>query len=141
MVRVKDYEIPDDLYYSMDHMWMKIEDEKTVKTGVTEFFVKHYPNISFIELKEVGEKVQQTLTVGKVETIKGSVNLYAPVSGTVKTVNQEVRSKPKLLYEEPYIRGWLLAIEPSNLNNEKRKLLTAKEYADHIKRIIEMVGL
>jgi len=141
VVRVKDYEIPDDLYYSMDHIWMKMEDEKTVKIGVTDFFVKHYQNISSIELKEVGEKVRQTTSVGRVETIKGSVNLYAPISGTVKTVNQEVRSKPKLLYEEPYARGWLLVIEPSNLDNEKRKLQTAKGYADHIKKVIEMVGL
>ncbi|MFQ6080673.1 MAG: glycine cleavage system protein H [Candidatus Bathyarchaeia archaeon] len=141
MVKVKDFEVPENLYYSLDHTWVKIENKRTVKVGVTEFFLKYYRSISSIELKEIGEEVQQNISMGKVETLKGSVDLYAPISGTIKTVNQEVRSKPTLLYEDPYVRGWLLTVEPSDLDEEQRKLLTAKGYADHIKKIIEVMGL
>jgi len=122
MVKVEGYEVPEGLYYSKDFAWIKVEGDK-VRMGVTDYAQKSLREIVYAELPAAGSEVKQGEPYGTVESVKAVSDLIAGASGTVDEVNEEVKSKPETLNEEPFGKGWLLVVKPSNLQAELGNLM------------------
>jgi glycine cleavage system H protein len=122
MVKVDGYEVPEGLYYSNDFEWIKIEGDK-VRMGITDYAQKQLREIVYAELPEAGTEVKQNEPYGTVESVKAVSDLVAAISGTVEEVNAEVQSKPEILNEDPYVKGWLILVKPANLQAELANLM------------------
>jgi glycine cleavage system H protein len=122
MVKVDGYEVPEGLYYSKDFAWIKIEGDK-VRMGVTDYAQKSLREIVYAELPDVGAEVKQGEPYGTVESVKAVSDLIAGASGTIEEVNNDVKSKPETLNEDPFGKGWLLVVKPSNLQAELVNLM------------------
>jgi len=122
MVKVEGYEVPEGLYYSKDFAWIKVEGDK-VRMGVTDYAQKSLREIVYAELPAAGSEVKQGEPYGTVESVKAVSDLIAGVSGAIEEVNEEVKSKPETLNEEPFGKGWLLVVKPSNLQAELGNLM------------------
>ncbi|MCK4478051.1 glycine cleavage system protein GcvH [Candidatus Bathyarchaeota archaeon] len=118
MVKVNDTEVPEGLYYTKDYEWVKIEDSKA-RIGVTDYAQKQLREIVYAELPAQGDTITQNEPFGTVESVKAVSDLIAPLSGTIEQVNTEVQNRPELLNEDPYGKGWLLVITPSNMDELK----------------------
>jgi glycine cleavage system H protein len=122
MVKVENYEVPEGLYYSKDFEWIKIEGDK-VRMGITDYAQKQLREIVYAELPEAGTGVKQNEPYGTVESVKAVSDLVAAISGTVEEVNAEAQSKPEILNEDPYVKGWLILVKPANLQAELANLM------------------
>ncbi len=122
MVKIDGNEVPEGLYYSKDFAWIKIEGEK-VRMGITDYAQKSLREIVYAELPQAGSDVKQGEPYGTVESVKAVSDLIAGVSGTIEEVNEEVKSKPETLNEDPYVKGWLLVVKPANLQAELTNLM------------------
>ena len=122
MVKVDNYEVPEGLYYSNDFEWIKIEGDN-VRMGITDYAQKQLREIVYAELPDLGTEVEQNEPYGTLESVKAVSDLVAAISGTVEEVNSEVKSKPEILNEDPYVQGWLVIVKPSNLQQELANLM------------------
>jgi glycine cleavage system H protein len=122
MVKVDSYEVPEGLYYSKEWFWVKIEGGKA-RLGITDYAQKQLREIVFVELPGAGGSLKANEPFGSVESVKAVSDLVSPLSGTIDQANQDVTSKPELLNEDPFNKGWLLVITPSNLNAELSALM------------------
>jgi len=128
MVKVKDAEVPEGLYYSKDYEWLKIEGDK-IRIGITDYAQKQLREIVYVELPSEGDTITQNEPYGTVESVKAVSDLVAPLSGTIEQVNTQLQSSPETLNEDPYKKGWLLVIKPSNKDVELKKIM------DHAKAV------
>lgn len=122
MVKVENYEVPEDLYYSNDFAWIKVEGDK-VRMGITDYAQKQLREIVYAELPETGTDLKQNEPYGTLESVKAVSDLVAAISGIVEEVNADVRSQPEILNEDPYIKGWLVIVKPANLEAELANLM------------------
>ena len=122
MVKVEGYEVPEGLYYSKDFAWIKVEGDK-VRVGVTDYAQKSLREIVYAELPQAGSDVKQGEPYGTVESVKAVSDLISGITGTIEEVNEEVKSKPETLNEDPYVKGWLLVVKPVNLQAELANLM------------------
>jgi glycine cleavage system H protein len=122
MVKVDGNEVPEGLYYSKDFAWVKIEEDK-IRMGITDFAQKSLREIVYAELPNVGGEVKQGEPYGTVESVKAVSDLVAGISGTIEQVNEEVKSKPETLNEDPFGKGWLLVVKPLDLQTELANLM------------------
>jgi glycine cleavage system H protein len=122
MVKVDKYEVPEGLYYSKEFSWAKIEGDK-VRMGITDYAQQQLREIVYAELPNVGTEVKQNEPYGTLESVKAVSDLIAAVSGPVEEVNSEVQSKPELLNESPFEKGWLVVVKPTNLEAELPNLM------------------
>ena len=122
MVKVEDYEVPENLSYHKEYLWAKVEDGK-VKIGMIDFAQKQLHDIVYIELPSVGDTITQGEPFGTIESVKAVSDLVAPVSGTIEAINEELESKPELLNEDGYGDGWILVVTPSNLDEDLKKIM------------------
>jgi glycine cleavage system H protein len=114
MVKVKDVEVPEGLQYTKDFEWVKMEGNKA-RIGVTDYAQKQLREIVYVELPSEGETITQNEPYGTVESVKAVSDLIAPISGTIDKVNTEVQNSPETLNGDPYDKGWLLIVTPSNM--------------------------
>jgi len=135
MVKVDGNEVPEGLYYSKEWFWVKIENGKA-RMGITDYAQKQLREIVFVELPGTGGTVKANEPFGSVESVKAVSDLVAPLSGTIEQSNQEVTSKPETLNEDPYGKGWLLLITPSNLNAELSALMDFNKSVEWHKSLI-----
>jgi glycine cleavage system H protein len=105
--------VPDDLRYSSDHEWARLEDGK-VRVGITDFAQDTLGDVVFVQLPDVGAKLDAGGTFGEVESTKSVSDLYAPVAGTVVEVNADLADNPNRLNDDPYGEGWICLIEPDD---------------------------
>jgi glycine cleavage system H protein len=122
---------PKELRYSEEHEWVKVEDGN-MRVGITFFAQSELGDIVFVELPEVGDEVTADEPFGSVESVKTVSELYAPVSGKVVAVNEELSDNPEFVNESPYEKAWMVVIEPSN-SSEYENLMTAEQYEEMIK--------
>lgn len=134
-IRVNEYVILRGLLYSEKHHWIKVENDR-VRIGITDYAQKKLKEIVYIELPNVDEELTRSESYGVVESIKAAEDLYAPLSGRVIEVNEEVISNTSLINEDPYGSGWLLVIEPTNIE-EIKELLTPEQYVELLKKEIK----
>ena len=130
MVKVNDVEVPEGLHYSKDFEWVKIEGDKA-RIGITDHAPKPLREIVFAELPSEGDTTTQNEPYGTVESVKAVSDLIAPLSGTIEQVNSEVQDNPELLNEDPYDKGWLLVLAPSNMDELKNMMDHAKAVEWH----------
>jgi glycine cleavage system H protein len=102
--------VPSDLRYTKDHEWVRVEGD-TATIGVTDFAANQLGDVVFVDLPEVGRKVDQFATFGVVESVKAVSDLYAPVSGEVVAVNGDLGSKPELVNSDPFGGGWMIRVK------------------------------
>lgn len=117
---------PKDLRYSKEHEWVKV-DGNNARIGITAFAQSELGDIVFVELPEVGTEVTANEPFGSVESVKTVSELYAPVSGKVVEVNEELDDSPELVNESPYEKAWMVVIEASDLS-EVDQLMTPEQY-------------
>lgn len=115
-----------DLYYSKEHIWVKKEDNQ-VKIGVTEFGQEELGDIVFVELPELGEELEMDEPFGSVESVKTVSELYAPVSGKIIEINEQLEDNPEFINESPYEKAWIVKIELAD-DTELSELLTHDAY-------------
>ena len=122
------FEIPDDLRYLESHEWI---DPDTGRVGISDFAQDELGDVVFVELPEAGESVTGGEEFGVVESIKAVSDLYAPASGEITAVNDDLEGAPELVNDDPYGDGWLLELSiaaPGELDD----LLSADDYRDQI---------
>lgn len=107
------FEIPADCRYLETHEWARREDD-TVRIGITDFAQDELGDIVFVELPSVGEAVEDGSEFGVVESIKAVSDLYAPLSGEIVAVNDDLLDAPELINEDPFGEGWMLEIDPED---------------------------
>jgi len=135
-MRVLDYEIPDKLYYSKEHEWVMIEGKEAV-VGITDYAQRQLHEIVYVEVQKVGANIEQSQTIGTVESVKAVSDIFAPVSGKITKVNEELAESPEVLNQDPYDKGWLARINLKDFNKDLRELMTAQQYAEYIKGVEE----
>lgn len=117
---------PKELRYSEEHEWVKVEGDK-VRIGITEFAQSELGDIVFVELPEVGTEIKSDEPFGSVESVKTVSELYAPISGKIVEVNEELNDNPEYVNESPYEKAWMIVVEPSDIS-QVDQLLTAEQY-------------
>lgn len=123
-------EFPEDLKYSREHEWARLENE-TIVVGITDYAQENLGEIVYVELPEEGSQVSRAEAFGVVESTKAVSDLYAPASGTVTEVNDTLVDNPELINEDPYEDGWMIRIALSD-ERDLDKLMDAAEYAKFI---------
>jgi glycine cleavage system H protein len=124
------FDVPDDRRYLESHEWATTGGD-TVRIGVSDFAQDELGDVVFVELPEVGDEIAAGESFGVVESIKAVSDLYAPVSGEVVAVNEELFDRPELVNEDPYGDGWMLEVEPAE-GGDDEGLLDADAYDDQI---------
>ena len=122
--------VPADLRYTREHEWAK-QDGERVRVGITHFAQEQLGDVVFVELPKAGARVRAHQTFGVVESVKAVSDLFAPVSGEVAEVNAELAQKPETVNQDPYGRGWMLAVTPAD-PKEWDQLLAAAQYEQFI---------
>ncbi len=122
---------PKELRYSEEHEWVKVEGNE-VRIGITDFAQSELGDIVFVELPEVGDEITADEPFGSVESVKTVSELYAPISGKVIAINEDLDDSPEFVNESPYEKAWMIVVEASDLG-EIDKLMTAEEYEAMIK--------
>ncbi|MDE5416236.1 glycine cleavage system protein GcvH [Alkalihalobacterium chitinilyticum] len=118
--------LPKELKYSEEHEWVKVEGNKAY-IGITDFAQSELGDIVFVELPEVGDDITADEAFGSVESVKTVSELYAPVSGKVVEINEDLDDAPELVNESPYEKAWMVVVELSD-ESELDKLMTAEKY-------------
>ncbi|MGQ4667334.1 glycine cleavage system protein GcvH [Metabacillus halosaccharovorans] len=119
---------PKELRYSEEHEWVKVEGEK-VRIGITDFAQSELGDIVFVELPEVGDEIKADEPFGSVESVKTVSELYAPISGKIIEINEDLDDSPEFVNESPYEKAWMIVIEPSDIADVE-KLMTAEQYEE-----------
>jgi len=101
--------LPKELKYSEEHEWVKVEGNR-VRIGITDFAQSELGDIVFVELPEVGDEVEADEPFGSVESVKTVSELYAPISGKVVEVNDELDDSPEFVNESPYEKAWMIVV-------------------------------
>jgi len=122
--------VPDDLHYTKDHEWVRVEGKKAT-VGITDHAQHELTDIVFVELPKIGKVLKAGDVLGVVESVKSASEIYAPISGKVLEVNGELLDSPEVVNKDPYGKGWIAKIEPADPTEEKR-LLDASGYRRQI---------
>jgi glycine cleavage system H protein len=131
-----EYAVPEDLYYTKDHEWVRVEGDKC-RVGVTDYAQQSLHEIVYVELPKVGLKVTQMQSLGTVESVKAVADVYSPLSGEVLEVNNTLSDAPELVNKSPYGNGWITLIRPQDLKKDIPSLLKAQAYRGFLKQITE----
>lgn len=116
---------PNDLFYTQNHEWLKVEDDKAY-LGITDYAQYNLGDIVFVELPELDLQVEMEEAIAVVESVKAVSSIYAPISGTILEVNEELEDAPELLNEDPY--GNHIAIISLDDDSELDELMSAADY-------------
>ena len=121
---------PDNLFYTKEHEWVNLKDNKAV-IGITDYAQGQLGDVIFIEFPKVGQEVNAGDVFGEVEAVKTVSELYAPVSGTIIELNEELENSPDLVNNDPYGDGWIIKISP-NKPDERDELMNFLSYEELI---------
>jgi glycine cleavage system H protein len=125
--------VPTDRLYSPDDCWVQ-QEGGLVKVGLTDFRQQTAGDVAFVECKPQGSVLRAGQELANLETIKVNLAVASPVSGTVAAVNEELGQRPELVNEDPYGRGWLVAILPSNPEELEHLLQPTAYFAGMVER-------
>jgi len=128
-------EFPEDLLYTREHSWARDEGGRVV-IGVTEYVQGELGEISYVELPQVEERVNQMEVIGSVESIRGVTEIYSPVTGTIVEVNELLLDDPTLINDDPYGEGWIAVVEMED-PAELERLMDSWDYQALVEREME----
>ncbi|MCA9684879.1 MAG: glycine cleavage system protein GcvH [Myxococcales bacterium] len=107
-------ELPQNLRYTNEHEWARLEDDGTIVVGITAHAVDQLGDITAVSLPEVGDTIESGDRFGDVDSVKAVSDLYAPLSGEVVAVNGDLDDAPESINEDPYGRGWMIRVRPAD---------------------------
>ena len=131
-----DFAVPDGLYYTKEHEWVRVEGDKC-RVGVTDYAQNSLHEIVYVELPKVGAKLAQMQSLGTVESVKAVADVYSPVTGEVLEVNDSLSDAPELVNKTPYSDGWITVIRPVDMKKDLAALMSPQAYKDLLKKISE----
>jgi glycine cleavage system H protein len=134
-LKVEDYEVPEALYYTKDHEWLKMEGDIS-RIGVTDYAQKSLHEVVFVDLPKRDTNIKIKQPLGTVESVKAVSDYFAPIGGKIIEVNEVLSNKPDLINTSPYDEGWIAVIKPENLE-EIKVLMNSTKYAELLKSIIK----
>jgi glycine cleavage system H protein len=117
---------PDDVRYTQEHEWARLE-EGLVTVGITSYATEQLGDVVFVELPEVGLKLEAMKPFGVVEAVKTVSDLYTPLAGEIVEVNAALEDNPGLVNEEPFGEGWMIRLKPAHVE-DFQNLLTHVDY-------------
>lgn len=121
-------ETPDDLKYSKDHEWLKLEGDTAI-VGITAYAQGELGDIVFVDIDVVGDELNEGDVFGSIEAVKTVSDLFMPIDGEVLEVNEEISSNPEIVNSDPYGKGWLVKIKVKDAS-QIEALLSADQYKD-----------
>jgi glycine cleavage system H protein len=124
-------ENPDDRKYTKEHEWVKVSDGIAI-VGVTDFAQHALTDVVFVELPEIGKKVQKKSSFALLESVKSVSDVYAPVSGEITEVNKELETDAGLINKDPFEKGWIAKIKISS-QEELNDCMSKEEYEEYLK--------
>ena len=122
--------VPAELRYTKDHEWIRVDGDDAI-VGITAYAADQLGDVVFVELPAIGRTVEQAKAFGVVESVKAVSDLYAPLSGEVTAINEQLASRPELVNGDPFGEGWMVSLriaDPAELDG----LLDAAAYDDLI---------
>lgn len=123
--------IPSNLRYTKDHEWARAEDDGTITVGITTHAVDQLGDITLVTLPSVGSNVNAGDRFGDVDSVKAVSELFAPLSGEIVAVNEQLGDAPESVNSDPYGRGWMIRVRPTD-RAVLDGLLTAEQYIRHV---------
>ena len=123
--------VPDNLHYSKDHEWVRVEGDTAV-IGITDHAQEQLGDVVYVELPKAGESFAAHESFGSVESVKAVSEIFTPVSGEVAEANESLNDEPEKVNKDPYGEGWMIKMRMSTAG-EVDSLLTAAEYEDFTK--------
>ena len=132
---VDNYLVKGDRYYTKEHEWVRIKNG-FAEIGITDYAQKQLGDIVYVDLPEKGAEVDAGDTLANVESVKNVAPVYAPVTGTVIEVNEDLKDDPGIINDDPYEAGWIAVVEMKD-PSEVEDLMTAEDYAEYLKEIVE----
>ena len=132
-MEIEGYEMPEEMYYTKEHTWAKVEDDGNVRVGMDAYGATAAGAIEFIDMPMEDDEFEAGEAFGSLESAKWVGGLIMPVGGTIVEVNEDVEDDLEMLAEDPYEESWLILIEPSNLDDDLAKLI----HGDDVKPWLE----
>lgn len=120
-------QVPENLWYTEEHEWVRKVDEKTVEIGITDFAQSELSDIVYVELPALNQETHKGDTLATVEAVKTVAEVYSPITGRVVAVNNTLEENPELINQDPYGKGWIARIEISD-PSELDALLSSEDY-------------
>jgi glycine cleavage system H protein len=123
--------VPDNLHYSKDHEWVRVEGDTAV-IGITDHAQEQLGDVVYVELPKAGEEFAANDSFGSVKSVKAVSEIFTPVAGKVSETNDSLNDEPEHVNNDPYGSGWMIKMKMSNAS-EVDSMLTAAEYEDFTK--------
>ncbi|WP_432533235.1 glycine cleavage system protein GcvH [Kineococcus arenarius] len=123
--------VPEDLRYTAEHEWVRVEEGGTVRVGITDHAQGALGDVVYVSLPAEGEAVTAGAACGEVESTKSVSEVVAPVSGVVAAQNPGLETRPDLVNSDPYGEGWMFTVTPSG-DAQLDGLLDAQAYRAHL---------
>lgn len=122
--------VKENFLYSEEHEWLEVLEGGRVRIGISHYAQCQLGDIVFVELPELGDKVEANQSIGSIESVKTVSDLYCPVSGKIVAINDALVDKPELVNEDVYGGGWMVEIElTDSAEEEMNALMNAEKYA------------
>ncbi len=137
MAEIEGYDLPDELYYTKDHTWARVEDDGTITVGMDAYGAKAAGTIEFIDLPMEDDEFENGEAFGSLESAKWVGGLIMPATGTVIAVHQDIEDDLSLLSEDPYGEGWLIKIKPVNPKDDLKLLVHGGDVGPWLKKEIQ----
>lgn len=137
MAKVKNYDMPDDLYYHKDYCWVKIEEDDLMRVGMIDFAQREAGDITYVDLPFEGDEIQVNETCGKIQSAKWIGKLVAPLSGQIVEVNYDLESDATLINSDCYGNGWIFTLAPSNMGEELSGLMKGPDAVSWLEKEIQ----
>jgi len=123
---------PDDLKYTKEHEWAKVENENEVKIGITDYAQQELGDVTYVEISGAeGTEVTQGEAFGSIESVKAVSDLYSPVTGKIKEINPNLADQPELVNSDPYTEGWIVTVEVEDAS-QLDSLLDVASYSAYV---------
>ncbi len=128
--------IPTDLHFYKEHEWVKKQSDGTALIGISDYAQNNLTDITYVGFKvKAGAKVELGKIFGEIESVKSVSDLFSPLSGEVVEVNKKLEDEPESVNNDPYNKGWMLKIKPSNLEAELSQLMNSEKYKNYIESL------
>jgi len=133
-MKFNDLDVPDDLHYTKEHEWVKVEGGKC-RVGVTDYAQKTLHEVVYVDMPSIGKSLTRDASLGTVESVKAVSELYSPVSGEGVERNEKLVNSPELVNQEPYGAGWIVIVKPSHVDDDLKTLMDAQNYVKLLEEI------
>jgi len=125
-------ELPGDLRYTEEHEWLRQEEDGSVTVGITDHAQSSLGDLVYVELPEVGQELESGGEMAVVESVKAASDVYAPVSGTVVAINDNLADDPETINQDPYGDGWIARIDPGD---DRIDTMSPEEYQEFLDKL------